>query len=247
MTNYEFCAEFVGAQVPSKPARVLDYGCGAGQIVTLLRGAGHDAFGCDVFYDGGSYRTEVSRDYFERGIITEMTDGTTTYPAASFDAVVTNQVLEHVPDLASTLREIHRVLKPGGLFLSIFPYRGTWREGHCGVPLLHRFPKRSQARVAYAAAWRALGFGHFKNGKPILQWSRDFCQWLDEWTYYRPYSELRSAFDRHFTAFAHHEAEWLSMRFGPRHAFVGTLPDPLKRAIVQRFGGLVVTCRKPLT
>ena len=40
MTNYEFCAWWVQRQRSGADAHVLDYGCGAGQIVTLLRARG---------------------------------------------------------------------------------------------------------------------------------------------------------------------------------------------------------------
>lgn len=45
-----------------------------------------------------------------------------TFPHSSFDVVVTSDVLEHVPDLDRSLAEIHRVLVPGGVTLSTFPF-----------------------------------------------------------------------------------------------------------------------------
>jgi SAM-dependent methyltransferase len=40
---------------------------------------------------------------------------------ASFNTVVSNCVIEHIPDLDSTLREIRRVLAPGGIFATTVP------------------------------------------------------------------------------------------------------------------------------
>lgn len=44
-----------------------------------------------------------------------------SYPDASFDLVLTSETLEHVPDVAAALREIHRVLAPAGLHVFTVP------------------------------------------------------------------------------------------------------------------------------
>lgn len=46
-----------------------------------------------------------------------------TYPNESFDIVVSIEVLEHVAQLQSALGEMARVLRPGGLMLSTFPFK----------------------------------------------------------------------------------------------------------------------------
>lgn len=45
-----------------------------------------------------------------------------TFPAGSFDYVLSNDVLEHVPDLCASLRECARVLVPGGVLVATFPF-----------------------------------------------------------------------------------------------------------------------------
>lgn len=246
MDNYTFCAHFAGLLAPDPNAAILDYGCGAGRIVALLRQEDRRAFGCDVFYDGGSYRSAVAQELLDAGVICDMPGGRIPHPDETFDLVISNQVFEHVPDLDAVLDEIRRVLKPGGTLLFLFPDRSVWREGHCGVPLLHRFRKgTTRLRVVYAAAWRAAGFGFHKENKGILEWSQNFCLWLDRWTFYRPYGEIRRALDGRFVEVTHHEAFWLTTRFGARLPLLRYAPSRFQRALVRRWAGMVATCRKP--
>jgi SAM-dependent methyltransferase len=48
------------------------------------------------------------------------------FPAGSFDRVIAIHVLEHLPDLPSALREIFRLLSPGGQFDIVIPCEGGW-------------------------------------------------------------------------------------------------------------------------
>lgn len=46
---------------------------------------------------------------------------------ASFDAVYSDQVLEHIPNVLLLIEEIHRVLLPGGIMVAHVPYfRSSW-------------------------------------------------------------------------------------------------------------------------
>jgi SAM-dependent methyltransferase len=237
MNNYEYCADFIASRL-APGAKVLDYGCGGGAIVNLCRGREIDAYGCDVFYEGGDYSTSVPPELLGT-VIRRMEGDRIPFEANSFDCVVNNQVLEHVPDLDVVVSEISRVLKPSGFVLSMFPDRSVWREGHCGIPFLHRFRKRSRMRVWYAALLRGIGFGYHKKDKSVLRWSQDFCDWLDAWTHYRPYGAIRAAFHRQFLEIEHHEDDWLSKRLSARAAFVAPLPVWARRWFVRKMMGLV--------
>jgi SAM-dependent methyltransferase len=232
MNTYEFVSDWVRRRVTGQAACVLDYGCGAGQIVKLLRRAQVDAWGCDVFYEGGDSSRLIPEEL--RPFIRRMSNNVIPYEDSKFDVVVSNQVFEHVPDMAAALREIARVLKPGGTALNVFPDRGVWREGHCGIPFLHWFPKGTQPRVYYAALMRLLGFGNFTAGKSSMQWSHDFCKWLDDWTYYRSAAEIHAQFEDLLGNTTGVEEEWLRARYNGRFE---SLPVGLQRFIVRKLGG----------
>jgi SAM-dependent methyltransferase len=98
------------------------------------------------------------------------------------------------------LQEIHRILKPGGAALSLFPSRDVFREGHIGIPFAHWFPRGSRARFYYTWALRSMGLGTWKKQAPdCRQWAAGKLRWIDDHTRYRTRREIRGAFLRYFT------------------------------------------------
>jgi SAM-dependent methyltransferase len=249
MNNYQYCAHWIAEQMVGRTnadaLRVLDYGCGTGQIIELLRTRHIHASGCDVFYEDGEALAFVNKDLLQDGVIRRMDSHRIPFDDASFDFVVNNQVLEHVEDIDVVLAEMRRVLKPGGTVLSLFPDKGVWREGHCGVPFLHWFPKHSRLRLGYTAAFRAMGFGYNKEDKSKLQWSRYTCDWLDKWTHYRTRHDIHSSYTKHFDKVGHIEHHWFRMRVGRDKLLAKILPASLQRLITQKLGFLVMVAHKP--
>jgi SAM-dependent methyltransferase len=173
-------------------ARILDFGCGEGALVDAGIAAGLPMCGADVFYSGAQARPRG-------GDIHEICEGRLPFGDLTFGLVVNNQVMEHVEDLDAALREIHRVLAPGGLLLSIFPSRDVFREGHIGIPFSHWFAPGSRVRFYYTWALRRLGFGTWKEQAPTArQWAIDKLDWIDTYTRYRSRKEIFSTYGRYF-------------------------------------------------
>ena len=95
-------------------ARVLDLGCGEGQIARLAldKGAQHV-----VGIDGSA--AQIAEARHRGGGVHYARGSATSLPLVTgwFDAVVSCLVLEHVPDLDAALDEVSRVLRPGGRFI----------------------------------------------------------------------------------------------------------------------------------
>ena len=112
----------------NRDAVMLDFGCGAGRLVAAARASGLNMLGADVFYGGSNAHAEAHDAGLIGDAVHEIRDGLLPFADSAFDLIVNNQVMEHVEDLDGALREIHRVLKPGGTLLSLFPARDVWRD-----------------------------------------------------------------------------------------------------------------------
>ncbi|MBJ3761477.1 3-demethylubiquinone-9 3-O-methyltransferase [Maribius pontilimi] len=96
---------------------VLDLGCAGGFMAEALAHRGARVTGIDPAADA----IEAARAHAAKeGLDITYDVGTgerMDYPDGAFDAVVCVDVLEHVQDLQQVLRQVERVLKPGGMFL----------------------------------------------------------------------------------------------------------------------------------
>ncbi len=101
----------------SPQARLLDVGCGTGWL------GGH--FDHYTGVDGSESAVAAAR---ERGLDVRRHDLAEPLPFedASFDGVVLKDVLEHVPDPVAVVREVHRVLVPGGRVFASSPDAQRW-------------------------------------------------------------------------------------------------------------------------
>ncbi|MFO0680916.1 MAG: class I SAM-dependent methyltransferase [Sandaracinus sp.] len=91
--------------------RVLEVGCGTGLVLARIAPVAERAVGVDL-------SPGMLAKARERGL--EVHEGSATalpFEAESFDVVCSFKVLAHVPDLPQALREVSRVLRPGGIAL----------------------------------------------------------------------------------------------------------------------------------
>lgn len=132
--------------------RVLDLGCGEGRhVISAYLEQGVDAVGVDLSLEDLK-TTRVKFQEFAQGAQTGSSFSLSSANALAlpfadntFDKVICSEVLEHIPDYQSALREIDRVLKPGGLFCASVPRH--WPEKICW---------------AFSAAYHQVPGGHLR-------------------------------------------------------------------------------------
>ena len=112
---------------------VLDIGCGAGGIALHLirrHGAGHvTGFDVEGPVIDHARRSAEAAGLADRATFVQAPPGPLPFPDRAFDVVFSKDALLHVPDKDALFADIHRVLKPGGMFAA-----SNWMIGHDGAP-----------------------------------------------------------------------------------------------------------------
>lgn len=119
VTRLASLSEAVGRYVRAGD-RILDLGCGTGELAAALAKAGIRAAGCDI----SRQMLRRAARHPGRGVgWVQLAPDWSSLPFASaaFDAVVAASVLEYVAEPAAVLRECARVVRPGGVVLYTVP------------------------------------------------------------------------------------------------------------------------------
>lgn len=109
----EITAEFSGFRDNN---RLLDIGCGAGNLLQAARKHGWDAQGLEVSAGAVKHVRGLGFEVFEG----ELQDA--AFPSQHFDVITAVELLEHLVDPKPLLHEVARILRPGGLFWTTTPH-----------------------------------------------------------------------------------------------------------------------------
>ncbi len=139
-TNLEFLAQ---TDLLKPKDRILEIGCGIGTVVNELSSKGHDIIGIDI----SSEAIEYGRKKYSDIRLEVQAAETLPYEDASFEAVLSFDLFEHIAAIDKHISEVRRVLRPDGYYLFQTPNRYSniiyetlwtkslqWRQYH---PSLH--------------------------------------------------------------------------------------------------------------
>lgn len=199
--------------------RVLDIGCGDGALVDHLQhslaaalpGLAIEVHGFDIgeqgYNDGGQFDTAIGRlaarhphvEWRER-ISLQSDSEPWRYPSGFFDLAISNQVLEHVEDLAAFLAELRRCLSPQGASVHVFPLSSCIVEAHCQTPFAH-WIRDFDRRVDWIELLSRFNIGSYRRHSRILGHSDrhdhavQTAQYIQCWTRYRDFRTIADACD----------------------------------------------------
>lgn len=112
--------------------RVLDWGAGKGHISYFLKKEGFQVTSCDLVsesIDSAFAQQTPLISANEIDIVPLNHEFNLPFESGSFDIVVSFGVLEHVDHDLQSLKEIRRILKPGGvMFFSFLPFWLSWTQ-----------------------------------------------------------------------------------------------------------------------
>lgn len=207
------------------PLRILDAGCGGGQLLAFLTtsltiafpGRDVELYGFDVSDHGAQLNdgflsnavTTLTARFpdqpWEQRVVSISEHDTWPFPDGHFDAVVSNQVLEHVRDADFFLGEIARTLRPGGFSVHLFPLRNALVEWHSLLPLAH-WPEDHDRRQALVRLASKLGFGPYRklprDQRNLLDFTDQISDYILHFTTYRRPRELASLAKTHRLRFS---------------------------------------------
>src|SRR5512139_1578204 len=128
--------------------RLLDCGCGTGHNLQLLAPFG-TPYGFDLTPGGLSFARRTGRPVV-RAEMMHM-----PFRTASFDVLTSFDVLQYVEDDGAAMREMARLLRPGGTAIVTASAMEILRGGHAGSwPEVRRYTKARMRRIAEDAGLR---------------------------------------------------------------------------------------------
>jgi len=124
--RYQKCLDlFIAAAGPLQGKKILDFGCGDGAFSFQLSSRGALVSGIDLAEEAVAFarlqhqKLSTGAEFFVESCYA------THFADATFDGVISTDVIEHVREPERFLAEIHRVLRPGGVAVISTPIRLT--------------------------------------------------------------------------------------------------------------------------
>ncbi len=152
--------------------RVLENGCGVGQYLQHLAPSAGTLIGLEIDFKRAGEAHKQSPN------ITNAASEQLPFPTASFDVVLSHEMLEHVLNDRLTVEEMVRVLKPGGVIVLFVPNLGYPYETHGmywrgryyfgNIPFIHYLPATWRQRLApHVRAYSTSAMRKLFTGLPV--------------------------------------------------------------------------------
>jgi SAM-dependent methyltransferase len=153
---------------PAKRPRLIEIGCGHGYLLMEARAKGFEVAGLDYSVDAtAAANRNLGQNLVRRGTIDSV-----ELESDSYDVCVIADVIEHIRDPASLLKDSFRVLKKGGALFLATPSLDSWSSrvlGRCWMEFkrehLYYFNRDTIKKLVFDAGFRNI---KISSGKKVL-------------------------------------------------------------------------------
>lgn len=106
-----------------KDLEILEIGCGTGEILSLLKQWGNTT-GLDVSQEALDY---CKTHGFQNLILEDINSLDLNQHESKYDLILALDVLEHIQEDVTAMKQVYKMLKPGGMFFVTVPaYKFLW-------------------------------------------------------------------------------------------------------------------------
>jgi 2-polyprenyl-3-methyl-5-hydroxy-6-metoxy-1,4-benzoquinol methylase len=161
--------EYIAAQVKGKTGRILDVGCGKAWVAQLFCPAGFEVVSMDISLRNTS--KALKRFPFENHFAIVADAFNLPFKSNTFDYIVASEIIEHVHDPKTFIKNLFGILKPEGKLILTTPYKEKIQYSlciHCNNPTpvhahLHSFDEKI-LKSLYPdndfKSWKSILFGN---------------------------------------------------------------------------------------
>ena len=129
--------------------KVADIGCGYGRNKRLVESLGGEWIGVEPF-EGGAHTVVANAEDLP-------------FDNASFDVVIMDAVLEHIPDVSKAITEVARILKSGGVFIGYSAFMECFHEisySHLSFKALEHYANINGMKLEKISGGSAFGIDY---------------------------------------------------------------------------------------
>lgn len=182
-------ARLLDEQVPAGPGvRIIECGCGTGQLSNFLAAANRTVFATDMCLNSLRLGADFSRRHgLPRVVFAQMNLFRPAFKPGSFHLVISNGVLHHTSDPFLALQSITRLVRPGGyLLIGLYHRYGRlvtdarrvlFRVSGGRLTFLDPNLRRKDASTAKRTAWFADQYQHPHESKHTI---RQTLRWFEQ-------------------------------------------------------------------
>jgi SAM-dependent methyltransferase len=152
--------DMIGRLLPERGCRLLEIGCGHGDMLVEARKRGYEVAGVEF----SAHAARIANQRLGISAVSVGSIDTVELPSDYFDLVAFVDVIEHVRDPKVFLQRVHGVLKPGGMAFLITPSLGSWSRRAMGakwmeykIEHLFYFSGRSIGKLLGSCAFHEIG------------------------------------------------------------------------------------------